>query len=116
MNRLEWDIKNQNGESIGLVLGLLGSTEPFAVVTKSLDGTPYVQTVGAGTKTASVTVFADTHAKKSALDYAAETGELLTVTYNGAVRYGYINGQIGWEYSLLSGSSRGQFTLLEVQP
>lgn len=94
-NAHEWKVVFEN-VVLGQVLSFVKGLEQVKITSKALDGTVYIQTVGAPTKTATVSVFSSRE-EKDLLDEVEATGALLQVTYRGVTYYGYIENRLQWQ-------------------
>ena len=77
----EWKVV-LNGVVLGQVLSFVKSRQQVKITSKALDGTVYIQTVGASTLTAKISVFSSLE-EKDALDVAEASGAKIQVTYRG---------------------------------
>ena len=91
----EWKVV-LNNVALGQVLSFVTGLEQVKVTSKALDGTVYIQTVGAPTHNAKVSVFSSRE-EKDLLDAAEAAGSLLQVTYRGVVYSGYIESALQWQ-------------------
>ena len=91
----EWKVVLEN-TALGQVLSFVKGLEQAKVTSKALDGTVYIQTVGAPTQTATVSVFSSRE-EKDLLDHAEAAGALLKVTYRGVTYFGYIESKLQWQ-------------------
>ena len=91
----EWKVVLEN-TVLGQVLSFTTSLEQVKVTSKALDGTVYIQTVGAPTRKAKVSVFSSRE-EKDLLDAAEAAGALLTVTYRDKTYFGYIESAPQWQ-------------------
>lgn len=91
----EWKVVFDN-TVLGQVLSFVRSLDQVKVTSKALDGTVYIQTVGAPTHTAKVSVFSSRE-EKYLLDAAEAAGALIQVTYRGVTYSGYIESTLQWQ-------------------
>lgn len=91
----EWKVVYDN-TILGQVLTFVKSLEQVKVTSKALDGTVYVQTIGAPTHTANVSVFSSRE-EKDLLDAMEAAGALIDVTYRGVTYSGYIESKLQWQ-------------------
>ena len=91
----EWKVV-LNGVVLGQVLSFVKSLQQVKITSKALDGTVYIQTVGASTPTAKVSVFSSRE-EKDALDVAEASGAKIQVTYRGVTYLGYIESAPQWQ-------------------
>ena len=100
----------------GVVLGMVTEFKPSKlsdrVVSKALDGSVYIQTLGIGSQQAATKVFARTMTAKDALEAAACEGAPCVVAYNGTTYVGYIEGDIEWTFAVGNRAAEGSFALL----
>lgn len=90
-----WKVK-YDGNILGQVLSFVKSLNQTKVTTKSLDGTVHIQTIGAPTHTAKVSVFSSLE-EKDLLDSAEASGACVQVTYRDTVYSGYIESALQWQ-------------------
>lgn len=90
-----WKLKNGNN-IIGQVLSFEKSVDRSKIVSKSLNGTIYIQTLGNGTTYADSTIFCSA-LQRDALNLAEALGSLLTLTYRDQNYVGYIEDVPEWE-------------------
>lgn len=88
-------IARLNGDRLGGVMTCLDAPTIPKIVHRLYNGQPMVQTVGRASVTAGLTVEA-TSAEMQLLNQAAIDCELVELYYNGATRYGYIEGFVRW--------------------
>ena len=91
----EWKVVLDN-VALGQVLSFVKGLDQVKVTSKALDGTVYIQTVGAPTRNAKVSVFCSRE-EKDLLDAAEAAGALLQVTYRGVTYFGYIESKLQWQ-------------------
>ena len=91
----EWKVVYDD-EILGQVLSFVEGLEQVKITSKALDGTVYIQTVGAPTRKATVSVFSSRE-EKDLLDAAEASGALIQVTYRGVVYFGYIESKLQWQ-------------------
>ena len=91
----EWKVV-LNGVVLGQVLSFVKSRQQVKITSKALDGTVYIQTVGASTLTAKISVFSSLE-EKDALDVAEASGAKIQVTYRGVTYLGYIESAPQWQ-------------------
>lgn len=91
----EWKVVFDN-TVLGQVLSFVRSLDQVKVTSKALDGTVYIQTVGAPTHLATVSVFSSRE-EKYLLDAAEAAGALIQVTYRGVKYFGYVESKIQWQ-------------------
>lgn len=70
--------------------------EQTKVVSKALDGSVYIQTIGAGTLTADVDVHVSSREDREAVNRAEAEGALVNVLYRERRYYGYIEAAPAW--------------------
>lgn len=66
------------------------------IVTKALDGSIYIQTIGTGAITADVTIFAASPKERDAVNEAEAMGTLVNVLYRDVTYSGYIEAAPQW--------------------
>jgi hypothetical protein len=91
----EWKVVFDN-TVLGQVLSFVRGLDQVKVTSKALDGTVYIQTVGAPTHTAKVSVFSSRE-EKYLLDAAEAAGARIEVTYRGVRYFGYIESKLQWQ-------------------
>ena len=91
----EWKVVFDN-TVLGQVLSFVKGLEQVKVTSKALAGTVYIQTVGAVTHTAKVSVFSSRE-EKDLLDAVEAAGAYLQVTYRGVKYSGYIESKLQWQ-------------------
>ena len=91
----EWKVVFDN-TVLGQVLSFVKGLDQVKVTSKALDGTVYIQTVGAPTHTAKVSVFSSRE-EKELLDAAEAAGALIEATYRGVKYCGYIESKLQWQ-------------------
>lgn len=85
-----------NGHSLAIVLAVSPSTESVRVLSKALDGTVYVQTIGKPIKKYKVGIFCDSVSKKLAVEEAYNSGAVVSIKNNDYSFYGIIENEVGW--------------------
>lgn len=70
--------------------------EQEKIVTKALDGGIYIQTIGTGTVTADITIFAASPQEREAVNEAEAMGALVNVLYRDVTYSGYIEAAPQW--------------------
>lgn len=103
-----------DGAEAGALTSCVRGVDPFKIVSKALDGSVYVQTIGAGTTYISAEVFVQSLDLKDAWDGAAAEGNLVSLYYRGRTYSGYIEGSMTWEAFVPGVSYSGTFKLLVV--
>lgn len=91
----EWKVVS-DGIILGQVLSFSKGLEQVKVTSKALDGTVYIQTVGAPTRKATVSVFSSQE-EKDLLNSCEASGALIGVTYRGVTYLGYIESTLQWQ-------------------
>jgi hypothetical protein len=84
-----------DSEVVGQVLSFKPAIDQTMIVTKSLSGGIYIQTIGTGTKTAKVEVFV-TNEERDAINNAQSIGGLISIVYSGKQYVGYIEEPPDW--------------------
>lgn len=87
------------------------SIEQEKIVSKALDGSIYIQTIGSGTHVADVQVWAD-RAQRDLVNEAEAAGEFVNVLYRGEAHYGYIEAAPEWTPVIDGRYYTGTFRLL----
>ena len=90
-----WKVKC-NSDILGQVLSFIKSLNQTKVTTKSLDGTIHIQTIGAPTKVATISVFSSKE-EMELLNEAEADGARINVTYRGVTYTGYVEGKPQWQ-------------------
>lgn len=98
-------------DKIAAVQTFAKNIEQEKIVTKALDGSVYIQTIGSGTHAADVQVFA-TRAERDKVNEAEASGEFVNVLYRGETYYGYIEAAPEWAPVLDGRYYTGSFKLL----
>lgn len=91
----EWKVV-LDGVVLGQVLTFVKGLNQTKITSKALDGTVYIQTIGASTPKATVSVFSSRE-EKDALDEAEASGAKIQVTYRGVAYLGYIESAPQWQ-------------------
>lgn len=78
------------------VLSFIKKIESSKVVTKALDGSVYIQTIGDGTNVADITLFASV-TNKDLINVADAEGALVSVVYQDTQYLGYIEETPDWQ-------------------
>ena len=91
----EWKVV-LDGAVLGQVLTFVKGLNQTKITSKALDGTVYIQTVGAPTRNAKVSVFSSRE-EKDLLDAAEASGARIQVTYRGVTYLGYIESSLQWQ-------------------
>lgn len=95
MNIHDWKV-SYGDEVVAQVLTFTPGISSTKVLTKALDGTVYIQTIGTGQKHASVSILC-TMEEKMKVDIAESDGGVITVVYRGVTYVGYIEEALSWE-------------------
>lgn len=82
-------------EKLAAVQTFARNIEQEKIVTKALDGSIYIQTIGSGAHVADVQIYA-TRAQRDKVNEAEASGEFVNVLYRGEVHYGYIEAAPEW--------------------
>lgn len=95
MNIAEWKL-SRDSVAMAQILTFLPGVEQVKVVSKAIDGTVHIQTIGTGVKHASVSILANR--EELALVNAAEAdGAVVAAVYRGVRYLGYIESAPEWE-------------------
>lgn len=105
-----WKVK-LNNKVLAQVLGFIHGIEQSKIVSKALDGTIHIQTIGAGTKHASVAI-ACTREECALIDKAEADGSLVNVTYRDKQYSGYIESALSWSAIIPGEWYKATFRLL----
>lgn len=84
-----------DGSPIAQVLNFDSNIEQAKVVTKALDGTIYIQTIGKGVPYANIKILCSLE-EKTLVNYAEADGAVLTVVYRDKKYTGYIESAPFW--------------------
>lgn len=95
MDVLKWKV-TRDGLVIAQVSTFLSGIDGNKIISKALDGTIHVQTVGTGTKVADVEVHC-TAKERSLVNLASAEGALIATVYRDKRYYGYIEDDPEWE-------------------
>lgn len=95
MNIHTWKLSRDN-LPIAQVLRFMPNIDQTMVVTNSLDGTPYIQTIGSGRDYAEVTIFSSFEEMKK-VNKAWSEGAVLSLIYKSTQYIGYIKEAPSWE-------------------
>lgn len=102
---------SRNSVTLAQILTFLPSIDQVKVTSKALDGTIYIQTIGTGTKQATVTIFA-TRAEMPAVNDAEADGALVSVVYRDKQYLGYIEAAPDWSALTPGEAYTASFNLL----
>ena len=102
---------SRNSVTLAQILNILPSVDQVKVTSKALDGSIYIQTIGTGTKQATVTIFA-TRAEMPAVNDAEADGALVSVVYRDKQSLGYIEAAPDWSAIIYGESYTASFNLL----
>ncbi len=106
-----WKLR-RNGEALCQILTFTPALEPNKIISKALDGTLYVQTVGKPAQKATVELFA-LREEMDAVNLAAVEGALLQLTYRDTEWYGYIEAGPDWEIGVAGMAYTATVTFLK---
>lgn len=93
----DWKVTYDN-VVIGQVLSFVDKLEQSKIVSKALDGTVYIQTIGSPVKKAEVSVFCSRE-EKSLMDEAEASAALIRVVYRDEIYLGHIEAAPQWQTS-----------------
>lgn len=110
MNIHDWKVVF-DGTVLGQVLNFTKSLDQTKITSKAIDGTVYIQTVGAPTHLAAVTVFSSPE-EMYLLNAAEAAGTLINVTYRDVVYKGYVESKPQWQATYPGKWYTGSITLL----
>lgn len=102
---------SRDSVTLAQILNFLPSIDQVKVTSKALDGSIYIQTIGTGTKQASVTIFA-TRTEMPAVNAAEADGALVSVVYRDKRYLGYIEAAPDWSAVIYGEGYTGSFNLL----
>lgn len=91
----EWKVVS-GGTILGQVLTFNKDLVQTKITSKALDGTVYIQTVGAPTSTAKVSVLSSPE-ERDLLNDAEASGSIIEVTYRHVKYAGYIESKLEWQ-------------------
>lgn len=91
----EWKVSFDN-TILGQVLSFVKALDQVKVTSKALDGTVYMQTVGAPTHTATVSVFSSRE-EMDLLNAAEAAGARISVVYRDVTYLGYVETKLQWQ-------------------
>lgn len=110
MNIETWKL-SRNSVVLAQVLSFLPGKSQTKVVTKALDGSIYIQTIGSATRNAAVTIFA-TRDEMPAVNDAEADGAVVSIVYRDTQYLGYIESAPDWSDKEPGEYYTGTFTLL----
>lgn len=84
-----------DGEPIAQVLNFVSNIDQAKVVSKALDGTIYIQTIGRGVPYADIKILCSLE-EKTLVNYAEADGAAVTVVYRDSKYVGYIESAPSW--------------------
>lgn len=95
MNIHDWKVK-YGDEIVAQVMAFVPNVAGNKVLTKALDGTVYIQTIGSGIKNAKIDILC-TSEEIELVNEAEATGAVISAEYRGKIYIGYIEEQPEWE-------------------
>lgn len=101
MSMNDWKLSRDN-EDLAQILSFVPGIEQTKVISKALSGAVYIQTIGDGTKWASVSIFASRD-EMGGVNEAEADGAVVVATYRDKRYIGYIEEAPEWE-TVLPGS------------
>lgn len=110
INIHSWKL-SRDSVTLAQVLSFLPGINQTKVISKALDGSIYIQTIGTGTKQASVTIFA-TREEMPAVNSAEADGALVSLVYRNIQYLGYIEEAPEWSVIIPGEGYASTFTLL----
>lgn len=113
MNVLLWKLK-RSGRDIAQVKAFVPAIEQNKVIQRTLSGEVYVQTIGRGVRSASVTIFV-TREELSLVNEAEADGALVSLVYRDTIYHGIIEAAVEWSAVVPGVWYDGQFRLLIEQ-
>ena len=90
----DWKL-SLNSEVLAQILSYTQGIEQSKVISKALDGTVYIQTIGTGNKYADITLFASRE-ESEAINSAEALGAYVKAVYREKNVYGYIEAAPTW--------------------
>ena len=102
---------SRNSVVLAQILSFLPGKSQTKVVSKALDGSVYIQTIGSATRHAAVTIFA-TRDEMPAVNDAEADGAVVSVVYRDKQYLGYIEEAPDWTDKEPGEYYTGTFTLL----
>jgi len=106
-----WKLRYNDGDAVAQVQNFRADIEGRKIVSKALDGSVYIQTIGSGTKYAEVKILA-TRTEMAEVDVFESEGTLISVEYRGIKYYGFIEDTVSWSDVLPGEWYTGSFKLL----
>lgn len=94
MSVKEWKLSS-GSTVLAQVLSFVPGIEQSKIVSKALDGTVHIQTIGEGTKYASVSIFSSRE-EMNLINKAEADGAFVTVVYRDKKCSGYIESAPSW--------------------
>lgn len=110
MSITTWKL-SRNSAVLAQITRFFKDVDQEKVVSKALDGTIYIQTIGRGIKYADVSVFV-TLAEKDLVNAAEADGALVSCVYRGTNYLGYIEEHVSWDDVIPGEYYNGTFKLL----
>ena len=95
MNINDWKLSLE-GVVLAQILTYLPGIEQNKVITKALDGSFYIQTIGTGNPYADISIFAS-RLQMEAINQAEADGVYLTAVYREKTVMGYIEAKPEWD-------------------
>lgn len=90
-------LKTSSGAVVCGIYGFDKALDANKIMTKLLDGSYHVQTVGTPAQYANIRIYAETLAQRDAADLAAAECAILIADWQGTSYAGYIDGSISWK-------------------
>lgn len=104
---IPYKLKTSSGAVVCSVLGFDKALEANKILSKLLDGSYHIQTVGTPAQYANIRIYAETLAQRDAADLAAAECAILIAQWKGTSYAGYIDGSIDWTPFVTGKSATG---------
>lgn len=91
----DWKL-SRDSVALAQILTFKTGTEQTKIVSKALDGSTYIQTIGDGTRYANVSIIA-TREETDLVEAAEADGALVSCVYRDVQYFGYIEDPPDWE-------------------
>lgn len=95
MNVQDWKL-SRDSVALAQVLTFKTGVDQTKIVSKALDGSIYIQTIGDGIRYATVSIIA-TREEKDLVEAAEADGALVSCVYRDVQYLGYIEDQLDWD-------------------
>lgn len=94
MNVVDWKVRINN-EIVGQVLSCFGNRESTKIVSKTIDGSITVQTIGEPVSFVELVLLCTVEEKEKFVRYEPD-GSIVSVRYRDKQYYGYFDGSVNW--------------------